>query len=516
MTGGTLLLCRRLAWKQGSRCLKMGATRHRQGGQPIQQLAGLGGRPCGLAASAMTCFTAITYGNQLRSAPAPEANAPAWDDQVEKPDRVTMKGSITDVWQKLPYYRAGLVVESPSSGRREHLYLLSGQSTAQAPKVMISVERMVMTRKFQASNGFRCWLRSGKQCLPRAVPRQIFKLAALPSRSEGCSFDINLWCLTTWRSDLEHPKPLGCQRLRLSGERWISCHRNVCYADAERLTKRGVGSKWCQGKEGSLASSSFSLNFKGEIFGTLRFTSSFFPQIPDFYSCSQHFPYFPSIFGHQNPSTPSHSSLLLPPRYRLPQNPTETPRILKPQRERLKWPGNDGENGGKMILLLMCWWQPEILRESTSWGRLWLKSEYYLRRISKHSTGGWPWDFWSINSSILWWSYHSWLEYFANFGNRKFTSFKCVHFPASYVSLQALYGSCKLVYKSCNWGYNPTLLTSSEHYQVGHQAGQKLVSYCDRRDGNNLGGSIEKLQMDIFSKERFYSTSGKVRGMILK
>ena len=34
--------------------------------------------------------------------------------------------------------------------------------------------------------------------------------------------------------------------------------------------------------------------------------------------------------------------------------------------------------------------------------------------------------------------------------------------------------------------------------------------------GTILGGSIEKLQMDIFSKERFYSTSGKVRGMILK
>lgn len=34
--------------------------------------------------------------------------------------------------------------------------------------------------------------------------------------------------------------------------------------------------------------------------------------------------------------------------------------------------------------------------------------------------------------------------------------------------------------------------------------------------GTILGGSIEKLQMDIFSKERSYSTSGKVSGMILK
>ena len=42
--------------------LKMGATRHRQGGQPLQQLAGLGGDRAAL---------------QLRSAPTPEANAPA-------------------------------------------------------------------------------------------------------------------------------------------------------------------------------------------------------------------------------------------------------------------------------------------------------------------------------------------------------------------------------------------------------------------------------------------------------
>ena len=58
-------------------CLKMGATRHRQGGQPIQQLAGLGGDRAALLQVPWTCFTAITYGNQLRSAPAPEANAPA-------------------------------------------------------------------------------------------------------------------------------------------------------------------------------------------------------------------------------------------------------------------------------------------------------------------------------------------------------------------------------------------------------------------------------------------------------
>ena len=95
--------------------------------------------------------------------------------------------------------------------------------------------------------------------------------------------------------------------------------------------------------------------------------------------------------------------------------------------------------------------------EKTSWGRLVVEIPLFFLTTGMEKTFN-RWlalGFLKHQQSILWWSYHSWLEYFSILATGN-TSFKCVHFPASYVSLQELYGSCKLVYKSCNWGYKPT------------------------------------------------------------
>ena len=47
---------------------------------------------------------------------------------------------------------------------------------------------------------------------------------------------------------------------------------------------------------------------------------------------------------------------------------------------------------------MYCWWQPEIRRFQTCWGES--SFSHYLQGFITIPTGGWPWDFWTINSML--------------------------------------------------------------------------------------------------------------------
>lgn len=135
MTGGTLLLCRRLAWKQGSRTLEDG--RH--------------------TPSAGWATSPATYGNQLRSAPAPEANAPAHETTRLRSLIVWLwKGALPNFGKsfhiiapvRLVFHGAGRWIRPASGGRtQENIRIFCGQIHPRKLQSHDEVERMVMTRE---------------------------------------------------------------------------------------------------------------------------------------------------------------------------------------------------------------------------------------------------------------------------------------------------------------------------------------------------------------------------------
>ena len=76
------------------------------------------------------------------------------------------------------------------------------------------------------------------------------------------------------------------------------------------------------------------------------------------------------------------------------------------------WTYRDWSSGGLIqwleVLRYPCWWQPEIRRSpSTSWGKgSW---NPILYQVFVYIPGGWPLDFWTINSSFIYlppWKFH--------------------------------------------------------------------------------------------------------------